>query len=231
MALGKKNRFEGKNYSIKLKLKDGDNFLEQPILEVQEKQGDKYVTVAKETEVSGDLFSLKAEANETEKFGTIRSYTLGLRDVEKNEAYYIQIGLGSNIGRGLANSILSLKAFNNVSISTYTQTAKAGPSKGKKFGQAGLRQNDEIVRWKFEKAQIPAVVKVTVGKKEASDDTEQQEFFLNHLKEFALVVEANKNNLPKGKVATSAPENHEEAPVTDAQAPQGEQLDEESLPF
>lgn len=230
MALGKKNRFEGKNYSIKLKLKEGDNFLIPPVLEVSEKRGEKYEVLSKETEVNGDLFSIDTSSNETENYGTIRSYTLGLRDVEKNEAYYIQVGLGSSIGRSLANAVLALKAFTNVSISTYSQTAKEGPKKGQKFGAASLRQNDEIVRWKFEKTQVPAIVKAKVGAKEVSDDTEQQEFFLAQLKEFAAVVAANKANLPKGKAPVSTPESHAEAPVAESQVPQGE-ADDEALPF
>ncbi len=189
MALGKTNRIEGKAYSLKLKLKDGEKFLDCARFDVQEKQGTEYVTVSNTTDVSGDLFKLTTRVFEHDK-GPIRSFNVALRDRTNNEAYFIDVGLGSGLGRSLANSILNLKAFSAVEIGLYPQKSKVD---GKTYPAASLRQGglDETVKWAFDpKSGLPAAEEFKArGGKTEKDYTKQEEFLLEKLKEFGAKLE------------------------------------------
>ncbi len=228
MALGKQNKIEGKAYSLKLKLKDGDKFLEIPQFDVQEKQGDKYVSIARETDVAGDLVKVETRVGDYEG-QPIRNVTLALKDYEKGEIYYVGFSLGSGLGRGLANSILNLVKhdkdgnvvaanFSNVQIGLYGQKSKKD---GKTYGAVAVREgeNTETVKWKYDPAAkdspLPAIREFAgKGGKIEKDPTEQEEFFLAKLNEFAKVVEAAVKNAPKAsapKPETAAPENQASA--------------------
>jgi hypothetical protein len=200
MALGKQNRIEGKAYSLKLKLKDGDKFLETPVFDVQEKQGDKYVSVGRETDVAGDLIKIETRVGDYEG-QPIRNVTAALKDFEKGEIYYVGFSLGSGIGRGLANSLLNLKSFDNVQIGLYGQKSKKD---GKVYGAVAVRQGDDntTVKWKHDPkaentALPPAREFAGKGGKVEKDLTTQEEFFLAQLAELAKVVEEAAKNAPK----------------------------------
>lgn len=230
MALGKTNRIDGKAYSLKLKLKDGESFLEIPQFDVQEKQGDKFVSIARETDVAGDLVKIETRVFDHDK-GPIRSFKLALKDFEKNEIYFVDVGLGSGLGRGLANSILNLKGFTNVQVGLYGQKSKKD---GKTYGAVSVRQGDEegTVKWKYdpkaEKSPVPAIREYpgkidpkTKKPKMEKDDSAQQEFFLAQLNEFAAVVEEAAKKGPKSapKQAATAQEPAKAEASEDGEAP------------
>lgn len=226
MALGKQNRLEGKAYSLKLKLKDGEAFLETPVFDVQEKQGDKFVSIGRETDVAGDLVKIETRVFDHDK-GTIRSFKLALKDSEKNEIYFVDTSLGSGIGRGLANSILNLKAFTNVQVGLYGQKSKKD---GKTYGAVSVRQgdNDETVKWKYDpkapNSPVPALEEIKVrGGKTDKDPTKQEEFFIAQLNEFAKVVEEATKNAPK------APKSAPKQAATEPK--EGDGAQEEPPPF
>lgn len=185
MALGKSQQFDGKSYSLRLKLKDGAQFLDCAEFDVQEKQGDKYVSVQKTRDVGGDLF--RVETREGEYQGEpILTCKLGLRDNALNEAYFVEFGLGSTLGRGLANSILNLKAFEKVDIGLYPQKSQRD---GKTYSASALRQggSKETVKWAYDPAAgvlPPAREFKGKGGKIEKDYSEQERFLFEKLTEF-----------------------------------------------
>ena len=225
MALGKNNRIEGKHYSLKTKLKDGDEFLDVGYFEVQTRQGEEYKTLTDEElkeltgsdeplrDVAGDLIRLDVRIGEFEK-KPVRSFKLSLLDPIKHEVYHVDTGLGSSIGKGLANSVLNLKAFTNVQIGLYGQRNKETK---KTYPAVALRQGDDstTVKWKYdpkgEGSLMPPVrVFEGVGGVPTKDHTKQEEFLVERLKEFSKVVEeANKGKKNSSAPTQSLPKNEE----------------------
>ncbi len=237
MALGKTDRIAGKAYSLKLKLKDGTTFLDVPVFDVQEKQGDNYVSIQKVTDVSGDLIKVETRQNEYEG-SPIRNVKLALRDAEKGEIYFTEFGLGSGLGRGLANSLLSLKAFNKVEIGLYGQKSKKD---GKTYPAVSLRQGgtDDTVKWAYDPKEgviPPAREFEGKGGKTERDWTKTEEFLFAKIQEFAAKVAAAQ----KGESAPAAdakpagsetkPEDPKVAAPTKTPAKAGKKNDE-SVPF
>lgn len=191
MALGKQNKIEGKAYSLKLKLKDGANFLEVPQFEVREKQDGKYVVIGKETDVAGDLLRVETRLGDYEG-QPIRNVSLTLKDFDKNEVYYVEFGLGSGLGRSLANSVLNLQGADNVQLGLYGQKNKES---GKTYPAASLRQGDsnETVKWKYnpkeENSPLPAIREFKgKGGKIEKDATAVEEFLFEKIKKFGEEV-------------------------------------------
>lgn len=233
MALGKTKTFaEGKAFSLRHRLKDGTNFVDVGFFEVQEKKGkdaqgkDIWEKVGRETDVAGDLVRLDTRVGEYEG-NPVRSFTLTLRDAEKNEVYFTTFSLGSALGRSTANSVLNLKNFTNVQFSNYGQINKQTK---KTYPALSVRQGDDstTVKWKYdpkaENSEYPKAREyVGKGNKTEYDYTAQEEFLLNKLNEFAKVIEAGrpKGNSPRTTAATT---------TTPTGAPASENLDED-VPF
>lgn len=215
MALGKTNRFQGKSYSLRLKLKDGDKFLDVPQFEVQENQDGKYVATGQVDTVSGDLFRIETRSFDHAQ-GTIRSFKAGLRDREKNEAYFVDIGLGNSVGRNIANSLLNLPAFDSVELGLYGQKRE-----GRVYAAASVRQGgvQETVKWKYDPKEVkelqprqfegkldPATKKPKIEK----DWTGPELFLFDKLTEFGkkLAAESASQEAPAsaGQPATETPQ-------------------------
>jgi hypothetical protein len=227
MALGKQNRTDGKAISLKLQLKDGKSFLDCARFARQEKQSDgKYADVAYETDVNGDLIKVEPRLGEYEG-KPVYSFKLGLNDPQLNETYYVDVSLGSALGRGLANSVLNLKAFENVQIGLYSQ--KNEETK-KVYPAASIRQGDvkDTVKKKYdpkaENSEVPAPRIYEGPDGPAKDFRKQEIFFFDKLTEFAKVVEEAAKNRPKTVAAPKANE-----PTTEA--PSSEEDDDKSVPF
>lgn len=193
MAIGKTNRTEGKSYSLKLKLKEGEKFLDCARFDIQEKVDGAYKTTGSATDVSGDLFRIETRVGDFND-QPIHSFKVGLRDAEKGEAYFIDVGLGSGLGRGLANSLLNLKAFNGVEIGLYPQTNRETK---KVYPAVAVRQggSDETVKWAYDPKDgvipAPEEFKARGGKME-KDYTKQELFLLEKLKELGAKLGGEK---------------------------------------
>jgi hypothetical protein len=165
----------------------------------------------------------------------VRSFTLGLQDKDKNEAYFVSVGLGSGVGRGIANSVLNLKAFDNVQLGAYAQVNKETK---KSYGAVAVRQGDgnTTVKWKYDpkapNSELPAPREfVGKGNKIERDCTAQEEFLLAKLKEFATVVqeEAKKRRANAPAQTASNPTNDE--PHVENETAPGEKSEGEDVPF
>lgn len=205
MSLGKQARTNNlKAYSLKVKIKD----LPAPQYEVSKREGDKYVVLPEpEKDVSGNIVSVEAKEwvhNNT----PIRSYTVTLQD--NDEIYFVNFSLGNNLGRSLANSLLSLadkKQFDDVSIGLYNTKPKT--EGGRSYAAAALRQGGEIVKWKFGLDQLPKPDEVTFKGQIQRDYSKSELFFLEQLKELNKVIKAR---VPAQVSSTSEPEPTEIAP-------------------
>ena len=197
MGLGKPVRKDLKAFSLKIKTKD----LEKPAFIVSEKQGDKFVELPEsESTVSGNLIAIEPKEFKWEN-KLIKSVTATL--VDNDQIYFLTIPY-SNLGRNLMNTLLSLKSFNDVEISLY-QTKPKTPN-GKTYPASAVRQNGELVRWKFELSQLPQPEEITFKGEKMRDFSKQETFFAEQIAELNKIV---KTNPP---VATkTAPE---EAPVS-----------------
>lgn len=220
MALGNKNKIEGKAYSLKLKMKEGETFLDVPYFDLQKKVGDEYksmkgddlaaITGSDELihDVAGQLVKVDTRIGEFEG-SPVHSYTLALRDSNRNEVYYVNVGLGSSLGRSLANSLLNLTAFNDVEIGLYGQKNKETK---KVYPAACLRQGDDrkVVKWKYDPKDpasgLPAAREFEGrGGKKERDYTAQEEFFIAQLKELGKKVEASSKGTKQPEKAPTAP--------------------------
>ncbi len=203
MAIGKPNRGSGKSFTLKLKLKDGDEFLECARFDIQQKVGDKYEVTGNTTDVNGNLVGVETRIGDFEG-QPIHSFKLALRDKNdagEDETYYVDASLGSGLGRGLANSILNLKAFDNVQLGLYPQTNKQTK---KVYPAVSVRQGsaDETVKWAYDPKDgvIPAPEEFKArGGKIEKDYTKQELFLLEKLKELGAKLGNEKPAAEKSK--------------------------------
>lgn len=200
MSIGKTARKNDlKAFSLKLKLKDGEKFLDKPVFEVSKREGDKFVILPeKESEVSGNLIGVEPREYVYEG-SPIRSFTATLQD--NDEIYFVNVPL-NGLGRGLANSLLALKDFTDVQIGLYASKPKTEGARS--FPAASLRQGGEIIRWKFDQAALPTPEEVTFKGKTQRDWTKTEVFLSDQLKELNKLVK-QKTHVQAVSTAETAP--------------------------
>lgn len=193
MGLGKPQRKDLKAFSLKIKTKD----LPKPEFIVSERQGDKFVELPeRESTVSGTLIGV--EPSETVWQGkTIKSVNVTLTDAD--QIYFISVPY-SNLGRGLMNSLLGLKAFNDVEISLYQTKPKT--EGGKTYPAVSLRQGGEIVRWRYTLDELPKPDEILFKGEKMRDFTKVELFLAEQLKELNKVV---KSQVPVRSSETTVP--------------------------
>jgi hypothetical protein len=199
-------------FSFKIKVKD----IPSPIFEVSklDPTDNKYKVLDKPaTVVTGSLYAVKP--TDTKWNGkTISSVNLTLRDGD--DIYFVTVPW-SNIGRGLLNSILNLKEFNDVSISLWLpKPRKEGE---KTYPTATVRQNDIIVKWKFSGDALPKAKTITFKDQIMRDYTETDLFLKKQLVELDKLIKSSLES------SSTAPE----VVSTDSIAAQESQ--EENMPF
>lgn len=236
MAYGKQSAFKGRNINAKYTSKEGTTFLEVPYFLLSEKKGDKYPALTadelkeltgKDThpvEISGDLVELTVRQGEYEG-GPVRSFKLVLEDGDIRN--YVEFPLGSIVGRSVANTVLNLKARENVQFGSYSRFDKA---KGKSFAQVSVRQGEgsETVKWKYDiKAEDSPLPKGREfqgkGGKIERDFTDQEVFLYNELVKFGETLKQLPLSASKKAPVNAISESHAKSD------PAAENLDE--VPF
>lgn len=195
MAIGNRNNsFNGKAYTAKLKLKDGEHFLDVPHFEFQTKVGGEYVTLtdaqikeafgveAPVRDVSGNLVAIDTRIGEFEG-EPIHNVTVSLRDPDRNEVYYVQFVSNNNLGRSIANSLLNLQSLDNVQFGLWGQVNK---EKRKTYPACSIRQGDsnDTIKWKYDpKTDERFQPRIFKGKrdKDEKDWTAVDEFIFSEL--------------------------------------------------
>lgn len=183
MALGKSNSntASGPLFILKPVSKDENKQSVPAHFKVQKKTEDGYEDQPDVTSVSGNVVRVDIKSREYKGVIT-KSVNLILRDGD--ETYIVD--LRSNIAsRNLFNALLSLTTGENVNVSFYT-------SKKSGYPQFSLRQNDQLVDWKYEKDEFPQPVKVVFRGVEQSDFTPTEEFFFEKLAEWSNSISGKK---------------------------------------
>ncbi len=230
MAVGNKNRsHNGKAYTARVSLKDGQNFRPVPEFTFQTKDAtgeyvdmtaaqiqDAFGVEAPVREISGDLVAVDTRIGEYDG-QPIHNVTLGLRDAERNEIVFTQFVSNNNLGRGIANRLLNLKAFENVQLGLYSQQNK---ELKKSFAAASIRQgtSDDTIKYFYDPKIAPEVQpRLFEGKggKTEKDYTKVDDFLFAELKKLGETLKANRSNA-KQEAPKSEPPNHvqENEPVT-----------------
>lgn len=225
MALGKSNRVDGKALSLKLATKRDGKFLPKPEWEVSAKQADgEYKTFNNQElidavgvegplyDVAGDLIGIDTRVGSFDD-KPIYNVSLNLRDKDRNEVYFTGFSVGSSIGRKLANSVLNLKAFENVQVGLYNQQNKETKEV---YGAAALRQGNDTatVKGKFDfktDENLKPRPYIGEGGKEKKDWTKVDLFLFEQLKAFGEALRANRASNPQ---PAKQEENHY-APATE----------------
>lgn len=206
MPVGNPNRqVQGKAYSAKLVLKEGSVFLDEPYWAFQTKQGNEYIDLTPEQvkellgadvpvrDIAGDLFSVETRVGEFEN-KPIHNVTLGLRDAERNEAYFVQFVSNNNLGRNIANRLLNLKAYTNVQLGLWGQFNK---ERGKTYPACSIRQGDvkDTIKTKYDPKTAPEMQAREfegVGGKLTKDWTKVDAFLFAELAKLGEVLKATR---------------------------------------
>lgn len=184
MALGSKNKgnFSGNLFILKVKTKDADSQPVSPFFQVMKKVDGKWTEHSTVTEVSGDISKLEVKEEEFEgnPYTVVNLY---LNDGE--DSYLVDLRM-TYLTRSLFNSLLSLTGFDNVSIGLYQTRPRE--SDGKVFPAFALRRNDEMVRWKYQKDELPEIKQLVLNKKKVTDTSEIDDFYVKQLGELAQKI-------------------------------------------
>lgn len=195
MALGKKQTQNGKLLILKIKTQDEDKKPISPCFQVSEKVNGKYEKRSETvTAVSGNLIKLEIREQEYkgDKYNTISIYL-----VDGEEVYLIDTRVNM-LTRSLYNSLLSLKTFENISISLYNyKKTDKKTNKEVEYPAVAVRQNDEIVKWAVALPDQPKPASITFKGKTQNDYTEVDNFFVEKIRQLATVVEASTKNVNK----------------------------------
>ena len=192
---GKQQRKDLRAFRYKIKTKD----LPKPHFVESERQGDKFVELPDpQYTLSGTLIGV--EPVETKWEGKlIKSVNVTLTDAD--EIYFITVPY-SNLGRGLMNSLLNLKAFDKVEIGLYQTKPKMDG--GKTYPATSLRQAGEIVRWRFTQEELPKPEEIIFKGEKMRNFEEQEKFLAAQLVELNKVIKATAPVKPNEKVADAA---------------------------
>lgn len=202
------NSRQSENELIILKIRTTDD-LKSPTpvhFEVSKKVGDKWSAVAETKEVSGTI--TKVETYEREWEGVVTPLVkVYLEDAEAKESYLLDLRYNM-LSRNLFNTLLSLESFDGVKIGVYER--KKGD---KTYPAVSVRQNDQLVNWKYKIEELPAIEKVQVGKKEITNFDNLNDFFIEELKGLGERVKGGQKAAPVTK--TKRASQPSESPLSD----------------
>jgi hypothetical protein len=155
-----------------------------PYFEVSKKIEGEWKSVAKVDRFSGKIRSVKVglrfDPNNKkhekliEEYGNDTSIKVEVEDAAANEVYVWKTGL-TVASRGLFNRMFSLDNLENVEVSFWKNQAG--------FDTFSLRQNGEVVKWKYDNKDCPPTKKVKVKGKEITDTEDLDAFFVEKIEE------------------------------------------------
>jgi len=172
-----------------------------------QKVDEKWSETDRYTQVTGNIKSVENHT-ETYEGNDKHSIKILMSDDSASESYLLDLRMNI-LNRSMLNSLISLKATENVNISLY---------KNKKgYDTAAIRCNGELVGWKYQFSEIPKAVDINhpkTGVKIQSDYSEVDEFFLTAVEEWARGLNIWKGQgdtgvLTKSSISVPAPEKGE----------------------
>ena len=186
MALGRTQNNSNLNVSIlKIKVKDENLKPVDPYFQLVKKvDGAWVVQPSKENFLSGKLTKL---ATKTTQYNGEDIHQIEANIVDGEDLYVLDMKL-TMLNRSIVNSLLNLTDFSTpIEISLYTNKSK--------YPAAAVRQNNEMVRWKFSLDDQPKAISVMFKGKEQRDFTPIDNFFLSEVRNFGL-GKSDKVNAP-----------------------------------
>lgn len=191
MSLGKQkfNNPNAKFYSVSFKTRDKTPGKTQDksvfVVKTRDEAG-KFAEVDKVFDIGGNL--IKVEPQKTEWQGkTIESMLINLVDGDDFYAISFPYGIAT---RAFFNALLSLKTFEGLEIGTYMTKPKS--EGGKSYPAIALRQNGELIKWKYSLDDLPKVKEITFKGQTMRDYSETDAFFNAQLVELNKTIKAPK---------------------------------------
>lgn len=204
MALTNGKQFSGEPLiflqprSVK-KGEDGKNVKVDPHFEISRVGADGKIALSTETctEVSGSI--IRVDFKNREWNNQINKHAI-FYVKDGNDTYHIDFTYRL-ASRSLFNAILSLTSADNLSIGIYE--SKKG------YETFSLRQNDEIIKWKYTLEEQPQAEEITnkAGTKKITDFSEVDQFFEDVLREWVdnLGIATDKAKETEEKAPAAAP--------------------------
>jgi hypothetical protein len=91
------------------------------------------------------------------------------------------VGYSSSFTKSLINSLLSADLSKPVVLSCYMKND---------YNQPSVKQDGQIIRWKYDISEVPRPEKIMVGSKEVSDDSKVAEWIEEKVKELNARIKA-----------------------------------------
>lgn len=199
---------------MKAKTSDSDP---TPYIGKSTKTGDKkWEITEKFNSIDGKLIAIRHLTYENEKTEGIKN-KIELKLQDEDGTINMLSSNFNNLAYGLINSLANCNP-DKIDISVWL--GKARESDDKKFPSIGLKNNGEIVKWKYTWDQQPHPEKVPFKGKTIIDDTEVIAFWIN-------VIDLEIAPKLKSWETQETPANKPEAPITEAV----DAIPDDNLPF
>jgi len=183
----------------------------------EDKDGKKqYEEIAKDNAFSGTLVKVEPYEKEIKSKG-IKQPRVKVLFEDEDSVYYMDLSY-TILSRSFFNSLLSLNSTEDLSLSIYQTKPN---DKNKVYPQMSLRQGsakDNMVRWLYDRSELPEIKKVKVKGQEMSDTEDVDNFFRDKLSEKFAEISKLGGSAP-------APKAKKESKVSD------ESLTDSDLPF
>lgn len=195
--IGRPKQDDGQVIFVNLRNKNEAKEKVKPFFTFSKKIDGAWAVFAENTRFSGHLRKLTVGEREFNlgggKVEKKPEVTIQLYDEELSETYVLRLPIRIS-SRSLFNRILNLQSMENLEISVWEDD--------KNFEVLSLKQNDENVKQRFTKEEVPAAPKVKVNGAEISDTYELNKFYLEKLTEFgAALTHPVKKTVPASRAA------------------------------
>ena len=173
MAIGAKNNNSGKNvFYVKMVKSDKAKNRVPPHFSFRHKEADDTYSEVQNASFSGSLTSVKTEDHEYQ--GQITPQAV-LRIEDGNDVYILSL-LYNFTSRSLLNSLLSLTEFPTKVLNFNVYETKKN-EKGETYPAFAIWQGDTMVKWFYQKDELPAIEKIAIkGKKDLTDSSKLDDF-------------------------------------------------------
>lgn len=181
MALGRNNNVDGKLIILQPRFKDAEGNKTKPYFSITEKVDGSW-TQRKETtdRFSGNVKKFLVKSKDIVRDGKVVD-KMNLFDIyveDGDETYLVSFSFKIST-RGLMNRMLNLKSPENIQISIWQDD--------KGYEVLTLRQNDEIVKAKYAKEEVPVPPEVKIRGNLVRDYFEVDQFFIDKINSFTFV--------------------------------------------
>jgi hypothetical protein len=180
MALGRNGNIDGKLIILQARLKDADGNKTKPYFSISDKVDGSWVQRSETTDrFSGTLKKFLVKTKDVYRDGKVVD-KMNLLDVyvEDGDETYLASFTFKISTRGLMNRLLNLTSPENVQISLWQDD--------KGYEVLTLRQNDQVVKAKYSKEEVPSPPEVKIRGSLVRDYFEVDQFFIDKINSFSF---------------------------------------------